>query len=278
MILKAKTIAACSLILCSFPAMAQQEDVTFFVIGKHGNYDQDVLRRTHSVDFSFFSEIFLTADGDASNAILTLPTGEEISFTDQRIVEGAEQDNLFLVRGDERYQNYAALQTRYPDGNYRISFESPSGNVDGALLSFPGDPLPSPPVIEVRQRGELLCGYVDAGIDLAVSWTPFAQGRADELGVLDDLIFVILEDAEGNRVAHSGRPFEDSPYLTFADANHRIDASAMQPGQTYVLSVEHAVLADTHLSDAVPSMTTTAVTTRLRLQTLVLSQTADCDS
>ena len=278
MILKAKTIAACSFILCSCPAMAQEEDVTFFVIGKHGNYDQDVLRQTHSVDFSFFSEIFLTSSGDATNAVLTLPTGEEISFADQRIVEGAEQDNLFLVRGDERYQNYAALQSRYPDGNYRISFESPSGNVDGAVLSFPGDALPSPPLIEVRQHGEVLCGYVDAGIDLDVSWTPFALGRTDESGVLDDLIFVILEDAEGNRVAHSGRPFEKGTYLTFADVNHQIDASAMRPGQTYVLSVEHAVLADTHLSDAVPSMTTTAVTTRLRLQALVAPQKVDCES
>ena len=278
MMTKAKTIAACTLILCSFPAAAQQQDVTFFVIGKHGNYDQDVLRKTHSVDFSFFSEIFLTGSGDATHAILTLPTGEEISFADQRIVEGPERDNILLVRGDERYQNFPALQSRYPDGDYRVSFESPSGNVAGAILSFPGDPLPSPPLIEVRQRGELLCGYVDAGIDLDVSWTPFAQGRADELGVLDDLIFVILEDGDGNRVAHSGRPFEDTPYLTFADTNHRIDASALRPGQNYVLSVEHAVLADTHLSDAVPSMTTTAVTTRLKLQTLVAAQKIECDS
>ena len=37
---------------------AQQADVTFFVIGKHGSYEQDVLRQVHSVDFSFFSEIF----------------------------------------------------------------------------------------------------------------------------------------------------------------------------------------------------------------------------
>ena len=196
---------------------------------------------------------------------------------DQRIVDGPEQDNLLLVRGEKRYGSYADLQSRYPDGDYRVAFESPSGNIDGATLSFPGDRLPSPPVIEVRQNGEQLCGYADAAIDMTVSWTAFTQGRADEQGVLDDLIFVILEDAQGNRVSHSGRPFEDRPYLTFADMHHVIDASAMQPDQSYLLSVEHAVLADTHLSDAVPSMTTTAVTTKLELETFMAPRTVDCE-
>jgi len=255
---------------------AQQEDVTFFVIGKHQNYEQDVLRKVHPVDFSFFSEIFLTGNGDASDATLTLPTGEEISFMDQRRIDGPEKDNLLLIRGEERYRSYEALQSRYPDGDYQISFNTPSGDVAGAVLSFPGDRLPTAPIVEIRQNGGLLCGYVDADLDIDVSWTPFAEGRADDQGVLDDLVFVILEDKDGNRVSHSGRPFEDRPYLTFADTSYVIKASALTPGQRYTLSVEHAVLADTRLSDSVPSMTTTAVTTKMILETVNSPQSKDC--
>ena len=66
------------------PAEAQQEDVTFFVVGKHANFDQLPNGDLEPVDFSFFSEIFLTADGDADNAFMNMPTGERIRFRDQR--------------------------------------------------------------------------------------------------------------------------------------------------------------------------------------------------
>lgn len=253
--------------------LAQRADVTFFVIGKHANFQQDEAGQLAPVDFSFFSEIFLTSDGDANGAVLEFPTGERTEYRDMRQAEGGKRDNLFLISGEDRYTDFSSLQARYPDGNYRVSFETPSGNVAGGTLLFAERPLPAPPRITTRQGDAQDCRILQAGRSTTVSWSSFAQGREDANGVLNDLVFVILTDADGNRVAHSGRPFEERPYLTYDDTNFTIDGAVLRTG-TYTLSVEHALLDDTTRFDGVPAFTTRAVTTKLALE--VASEPAGC--
>jgi hypothetical protein len=247
-------------------AAAQQKDVTFFVIGKHANYSQDRAGELQSVDFSFFSEIFLTPAGDAGEATLRFPTGELIPYRDMREAEGGDRDNLLLVSGADRYTSFADLQARYPDGDYKVSFDTPSGSVANGVLTFEDRPLPNPPVIALGQADKTGCSVVMPGTDLEVSWSEFAGGRSDPNGILDDLIFVILTDGDGVRVAHSGRPFENRPYLTYAADSFTIDGQVLEPGETYTLSVEHALLDDTTRFDSVPAFTTRAVTTSLEIR------------
>ena len=232
-----------------------------------GSYAEDCSGAVSSVDFSFFSEIFLTTDGDLEDAFLTFPSEERVAFEDRRRLEGAERDNLFLVAGNRRFQSREELEAAYPDGDYRIEFITPSGGVEQGDLEFPGGGLPEPPRIVVNGQPGGNCTGLDPNRDLNVTWSPFARGRADPRGILDDLIFVILTDAAGNRVAHSGRPFEERPYLTYADDHFTIGAETLRPEEKYTLSVEHAVLADTRTYAAVPAMTTYAVTTRLSFET-----------
>ena len=246
---------------------AQQSDVTFFVIGKHGNVQQQTDGSHESVDFSFFSEIFLTGGGDASQATLQFPDGKVFSYRDMREADGGDRDNIFLISGEERPSSYAELLRTYPDGNYQFSFDTPSGSVDGGILNFEERPLPDAPLITVQQGGQTQCGLVAPGKNAVVRWSPFAEGRSDPNGILDDLIFVILTDADGNRVAHSGRPFENRPYLTYAAKNFVIDGDVLKPDHTYTLSVEHALLDDTTRFDSVPAFTTRAITTKLTVRT-----------
>jgi hypothetical protein len=256
------------LLLIGVPSLeAQQADVTFFVIGKHASFEQDASGALHPVDFSFFSEIFLTADGDASGGVLVLPTGEAVSYSDQRQVEGGERDNLLLVRGKRRYANFTDLQADFPDGEYRISFATPSGSVATARLLFTGNSLPDPPRILPSQDGRPVCTTVDPAMDLQVRWSPFDEGGPDPNGVLDDLVFVILTRDDGMRVAHSGRPFENRPFLTYAAKEFTIPAGSLERDREYSLSVEHAILDDTRRYRGVPAMTTRAVTTRMAIST-----------
>lgn len=83
---------------------------------------------------------------------------------------------------------------------------------------------------------------------------------------MDDLLFVIMGDCEGVRRAHSGRPFENTPYLTYADQSFVIEAAKLTPENVYQLSVEHAVL-DTALEHEVPAFATFATTTFLEIRT-----------
>lgn len=251
----------------SLPAAAQFRDVTFFVIGKHANYDQLPNGRLENVDYSFFSEIFLRPEGDASQAYLVLPSGEQVYYKDQRYAEGGARDNLFLISGKSRYTRYNDLQADYPDGQYRVAFATPSGSVPNGLVAFKGDQIPKAPRIELFQYGQKVRETVDAERDLKVTWSPFSQGAEDPRRILDDLIFVILRDSNGRKVAHSGRPFEGRPYLNYSDLEYRIPAELLEPGQCYMLSVEHAALADTRQYGGVTAMSTKAVTTRLQLRT-----------
>jgi hypothetical protein len=249
---------------------AQNADVTFFAIGKHGNYSQTPSGERESVDYSFFSEIFLTASGDASDATLKFPTNELVAFRDMREVDGGSRDNIFLISGEDRFSDYPALQDRYPDGEYRVSFSTPSGSVrDGALL-FEDRDLPAPPAVSLQQGADSKPRFLAPGVDVIVSWTKFAEGRPDPNGILDDLIFVILTSEDGERVAHSGRPFEGRAYLTYADKTFTINGDVLLPGSTYTLSVEHALLDDTIRFDGVPGFTTRAVTTKLQFVTATL--------
>jgi len=254
-------------------AASQQADVTFFVIGKHANYAQQADGGLAPVDFSFFSEIFLTADGNAERAELQVPGSTAVSYRDMRNADGGSRDNLLLVTGNERYTSFADLQTDYPDGDYQVDFLTASGTVN-ATLTFQERPLPAPPMIDVQQGGKR-CGALRPGIDAQVSWRAFAEGRADANGILDDLIFVILDNASGERIAHSGRPFENRPFLTYADERFVIDGGVLLPDETYTLSVEHALLDDTTEFNGVPAFTTRAVTTRLPIRTTSSGQ-ADC--
>ncbi len=256
------------------PVAAQQADVTFFVIGKHANYQQDERGRVTPVDYSFFSEVFLSAGGDASDARLTFPTAERVEYRDMRDAAGGARDNILLISGAERFTTFEALQRRYPDGSYTVSFDTPSGNVADGELVFRRRELPRTPVITVSQGDRSNCLHLEPGVDAIVRWRPFDDGRADPNGILDDLIFVILTDADGNRVAHSGRPFEGRPYLTYASATYTIDGSVLAPGASYTLSVEHAMLDDTTRFDGVPAFTTRAVTTKLELTTAAGSPAA----
>jgi hypothetical protein len=247
-------------------AFGQQEDVTFFVIGKHANFAQTSAGDTEAVDFSFFSEIFLTSGGDAGDATLRFPTDELIQYRDMREAEGGSRDNLFLISGEDRFTRFADLQNRYPDGDYEVSFSTPSGNVDNGVLTFEERPLPNAPVIELQQGEKSSCSVLAPGEDVTVSWQTFAEGKGDPNGILDDLVFVILTNADGVRVSHSGRPFEGRPYLTYADESHTIPGDVFEAGETYTLSVEHAILDDTTQFDDVPAFTTRAVTTKLEVR------------
>lgn len=246
---------------------AREADVTFFVIGKHANFYQDETGEQSPVDYSFFSEIFLSKNGDASNAYLRFPGGARTAFKDQRDAEAGKRDNLLLVSGKERYSSFADLQADYPDGEYQISFTTPSVSVRSGKLLFTGGSLPTAPRIMLRQGDRTICSVVNPASDLHVSWSPFSDGGPDPREVLDDLIFVILTDDDGTRNAHSGRPFEGKPHLTYAAGGFTVLAGSLKSDQSYTVSVEHAVLDDTRMYSEIPAMTTLAVTTTLAIST-----------
>jgi hypothetical protein len=259
-----KTCALIFSIILPTIALAQQSDITFIVAGKTSNHRQQVDGTIKTLNFHFFAEIFLQSDGEATLANISTPlTNNPIDFSDS---------GYALEMHGGRYKTEQELESNYPDGNYRFQYAAPSiGSVSHSIVMTKtrtsGSSLPEAPKIELSQGGlPVAPDQIDPNLDLKVTWSEFTEGGQDPLGIMDDLLFVIMANCHGERIAHSGRPFENRPYLTYADHSFLIDAEILIPENAYQLSVEHAIL-DTSINYGVPAFATFATTTFLDLKT-----------
>jgi|TARA_B100001059_G_scaffold191395_1_gene194529 hypothetical protein len=246
-------------------AFPQQSDITFIVAGKTSNHRQQLDGSVKTLNYHFFAEIFRQHDGIVYPASIRTPfTASPIDFTD---------GGHALEMHGGRYPNEQKLEAKYPDGDYVFLFSAPSiGSVSQTVVMtnqrISGSGLPAAPLISLSQAGVSVApDSINPALDLVVTWSEFYEGRRDPLGIMDDLLFVIMADCQGERIAHSGRPFENTPFLSFDDESFVIGAEILHPENAYQLSVEHAIL-NTSLEHGVPAFATFATTTFLDLMTI----------
>jgi hypothetical protein len=254
-----------SLLCTPIPGLCGQTDITFVVAGKTSNYRQHPDGQVSVLNYHFFAEIFLQEGGRVENAFLLRPDSDA---SPAPLLDGG----YAMEHHGGRYDTELALEASYPDGDYVFEYTTPSlGRVTQRVtLNNPksdGSGLPAAPRIFLSQGGDPVHpGAIDPTLDLRITWSTFNEGSADPVGIMDDLLFVIMADCDGVRRAHSGRPFENTPYLTYADTHFDISAELLLPASAYQLSVEHAVL-DTSREHGVIGFGTFATTTFLDLRT-----------
>ena len=243
-----------------------QTDITFVVVGKTGNFRQSAGGTVSALNYHFFAEIFVQENGRINQAALLTPDNpsEAIAFSDS---------GYALEMHGGRYPNEIELEHYYPDGNYIFRYDTPSTGLleqPIALVNSASDSsrLPDAPEIILSQNGRLISPHlIQADLPLTVTWSTFEQGNQDPLGIVNDLVFVIMGDCYGNRISHSGRPFENTPYLDYAATEFIIPAEHLLAENAYQLSVEHAIV-DTTITKGVPGIATFATTTFLDIMTL----------
>lgn len=253
-------------------AWSQSDDVSFLVMGKTANHRQAADGTLSLLNYHFFAEIFVRPGGRVEDATLSFPGGESQAFEDLGFVQE--------VHGG-RYDREDALDAAYPNGDYVFRFDASSGRVDGRVLTIRGtgegaSRIPPPVRIALHQRGRSVSpAEVDPGADLRVTWSDFAAGRADANGILDDLLFVVMGDCLGEKTEHSGRPFEETPYLSYDAEDYVIPAARLTPGEPHQLYAEHAIV-DTSREDGIVGLVTYAATTFLDFRTTGSAPTARC--
>lgn len=277
------TFLTCLLAACSPPAPAPnhfaplgQQDVTFFGAGKVARYQQQMDSTLELLEPLFFAEIFIAAGGEVSDASVTFPPPVSETYTlDYRYSESDAIGDVMYLSG--MAPDFETLEARYPSGPYSFSFSTPHGNVENSVVTFSGRSFPRQPVIIFEQRGETI-GFedVDPHADLVITWPPFAEGRADENGILDDLIFVAIDSCTVEDIVHSGRPFERDDYLTFRASEYVVPANTLAPGQSYQMYVEHAILPHTQDEHGMPAFTTFAASTYMDFKTRGATDPAYC--
>jgi hypothetical protein len=237
-------------------AASPREHVSFVVLGKTTNHRQAKGADLALLNYHFFAEIFLRENGRVSEASIQFPDGSRQAFEDR--------GSLLELHGG-RFEVGAELDRSYPAGEYRLDFRTPGGDVEGRVFPVRGSRIPAPPRITLLQDG-MSVRSVDPAKDLVVTWSEFASAHPDPNGILDPLVFVVIGNCRGERVVHSGRPFEGTPFLTYRAREHRVPAGTLSPGEPHQMFVEHAAV-DTSEEDEVLGLVTYASTTFLDFET-----------
>jgi len=239
---------------------APKDHVSFLVLGKTTNHRQSESGELGLLNYHFFAEIFVREGGRVSDAALSFPGGEVQSFEDRG-------GHALELHGG-RFEGGEALDRKYPAGEYALRFETPDGSIDGRLLRMRGSRIPKPPSITLLQEGKAASPRsIDPSKDLTVRWSEFEGATSDPNAILDDLVFVVVGNCHAERVVHSGRPFEGTPFLTYRTKEHTIPGGKLSPGEAHQMFVEHAAV-DTSEEDGIVALVTYASTTFLDFKTL----------
>lgn len=82
-------------------------------------------------------------------------------------------------------------------------------------------------------------------------WGGYSRGRSDPRGVVDDLLFVVIADCHGERIFHTGLPFQGD-FLTYPATEVVVEAGSLGTGQPYSAFVEFPHVADSKIIEPSP--------------------------
>jgi len=250
-------LALVPMMACAQNTDVDSQDTQFLVVGKTANYRQDPATGDQEmINYHFFAEIFVKEGGHVTKGTLSNSEIDVMNFHDHPSV---------LETHGGRYENEEDLNALYPNGEYMYEYTETGGNVlhIPVVMSEKDDGktrIPANPMITLSQNGQaVMPASIDPDQDLNISWTPFVEGGADENGFVDDLIFAVVANCQGEKISHSGVPFGGGAHLTYADQDVTISRDLLNPGEIYSVSVEHAVM-DTNYVGNVPTIATYAAT------------------
>lgn len=238
-------------------------DVQFLVLGKMSLFDQSATGELALRSHHFVAEIMPKSGREIVGGTLTS------SMDPDQVLQFAAEGNAFLAHG-ARVMDPQELHRKHPDGEYVFSYETQSGRMVAQALTLTKratiDEMPAGAVISLQQHGTTAMPVeIDPDVDLLLTWEQMLGNTRIPASELDDLVFVLAFDCFGNNVFHSGRPYQDGPYLTYKDAQAVIPESSLEPGLNYTVIVEQAT-ADVKMFRGVPGISTYATLTFVELQ------------
>lgn len=252
---------------------AEQSDISFFVLVKSSNYAQDSIGELRLLNYHFFSEVFLQPGGVLESGRL------QRADTDGAPLEYEDRgDNFYIEMG--HFESQEAVDQAHPNGTYLFSLTTPGVQIREVPLELVGPSgqtdIPAPITISLMQAGLKISPIaVDPDQDLVVGWSEYSNGRSDPRGIVDDMIFVVVADCHGERIFHTGLPFQGQ-YSTYRSREISIESQHLTAGQPYSAFVEFPHVVDSKVTRGVPGFTSYATATYLDLHTTGPISNAGC--
>ena len=243
---------------------SEQTDISFVVIVKSSNYAQDTLGQLELLNYHFFSEIFLRPGGSLTSATLT--RGSDLP---ERMKYESREDNFYFEGG--HFDSQEEVDLAHPNGIYVVDMETPTVTLRDFSLGLEGPggatDIPEPITVSLWQDDVQANPLsVNPDKDLAFRWGAYSNGAEDPRGIVDDMIFLVIADCFGERIFHTGLPFQGE-YTTFRTKEMLVEAGALRPGHPYSVFVEFPHVVDSRVEQGVPGFTSYATATYLDFRT-----------
>jgi hypothetical protein len=212
------------------------------------------------LNYHFFSEIFLQPGGSLLEASLTRA---EVGSEPMRYE--LQGDNYYMEGG--HFDSVEEADVAYPNGEYSFDIRTPSVEISGVRLRLAGPmgetDIPAPIEVSFWQGDERSDPTaIDPFQALTVRWSSYSNGAADPRGIVDDMVFLVVADCQGERIFHTGLPFQGE-YTTYRTTEMEIGTGVLQPGQPYSAFVEFPHVVDSQIEAGIPGFTSYATATYL---------------
>ena len=237
----------------------------FYVLVKSSNYSQSATGELTLLNYHFFSEIFPKpghTDALRGRMIRHDAPGKPMDYVDRG-------KNFYIEGG--HFDSVEEADQEHPNGQFE--FEIANEFVDMRAALTLGDEhgktdIPKPIQISLLQDNRPVSPLsVDASKQLLIRWSEYSNGTADKNGIVDDMIFVVVQNCQGERIVHTGLPFENEEYLTYRARELHVAADTLRPGEPYAMFVEFPHVVDSAIVDGVPGFTSFATATYLDIET-----------
>ena len=253
---------------------SENNDLWFFVLVKSNNYSQDQDGNLKLLNFHFFSELFGKEHGLIESGRLTRTGGNGEAFVYE------DRGETFYYEGGH-YNTVEAVDAAHPNGEYQFDISLASGKNVSTSMTLAGPAgktdIPAPIEISFFQNGKKANQKsIDPTLPLRVTWSPYSNGRADVNGIVDDMIFVVFQSCQGERVYHTGLPFKEADYTKYDVTELTVPANSFKSGQTYALFVEFPHVVDSKITNGIPGFTSYATATYTDIDTTGETEADSC--
>ena len=249
-----------------------QDDVSFFVLVKSSNYSQDANETLTFLNNHMFSEIFTPNGAELKSATLTRhddPANPMAYF---------RREGTYYIEGGH-FDSEAELDAAFPNGDFIFDIELQDRAINTTMnLSGPGGntDIPEPITITYYQNDTKVSpAAIDPSQKLTVRWSKFSNGRRDPNGIVDDMIFVVMADCYGERIIHTGLPFEGE-YTKYIETEISVEGEFLKTGHPYSIFVEFPHVVDSSVTNGVPGFTSYATATYMEVFTSGPDTSAAC--
>ena len=251
---------------CSGPGPESSETgIWFYVLVKSSNYSQNDSGELTLLNYHFFSEIFPKPGYSGTLQGRLVRRGapnEPMNYEDRGKNYYYEGGHFETIEEADRLQPNGLFDFEIDGGEIRVRSTMKLGDANGET------DIPAPITITLLQGGEPVSpAAVDPGESLLIRWSEYSNGAPDENGIVDDMIFVVLQNCQGERIVHTGLPFENDDYMTYRSRELTVDAGTLRPGEPYAMFVEFPHVVDSSIVSGVPGFTSFATATYLDIQT-----------